>query len=1825
MADLSLGIGLQVKWDEIEKAWAEQSKKFSDQHQIDVKVNPNTAKSIAESVTAYEKMVQAQKRSAVIQERLDSQAQVTAKRRAEASMQIAKNELNLAAIYERNVRAQEDGAKRSLLITDRINNSKRQAALIQEKLVSQETITVNRQNANIRAQELHEQRLATAKIRTNIAEQSLNKARSTSVGIIELQNRSLSRQGFLLNGVKQFAGQYISALGAFRLFENIRNTTAEFEMQRVALKAIIQDAQAADRIFNQVLSLSVKSPFTAMELTTYTKQLAAYRIETENLFDTTKRLADVSAGLGVDMSRLIIAYGQVRAASVLRGQEIRQFTEAGIPLIALLADKFSQLRGEVVTTSDVFDLVSRRQVPFEMVAEIFKDMTDSGGTFYDMQRIQSETLKGIYANLSDNIQQSFARIGNSQMDVLKNAGQFLTILAKNLEDVISLGIVGASTWLLYRNGIHRAASSVASFAKGEAAAVLSAKRKNVVLLQSTSLYRDLSVEERMMVNSRNALTAADIKSMNVSAPAKREIALRAIATGKLAEAERQRAIQGEIISNADVDLVRNLNRGQRAMLGMRTAAIRLTASFRAFFATLLTNPFTYIFAAISIGISAFNKAKERADLMNDRLNAVANQMSEFYDRIKEGYESVRQVIEKGLMTDSSIKDINEAHEAFDAMLSVNKDLEPIILRRIRHISDERQRLIELKKVWDEILESASTQAQPELIINSIGDTKSGLRGELADVGKRIESINGLLYRMPKYNALREWQDDFVKLVAQFRSGEIDIQSFRNLLTSAPGDNGTLLKYVQRLREDLDDVTKAGIKARNGIMLNIRQFDGAFPNLAIPETLGLSDRGLVDYQVWFQNQLKSVQWQLSSEGADAAMIDIISGWLTRTFQIGVNKADTGGINLNEWRKGLSEIMRSEFADDGSIIFGDKPLFTEKELEDMTSLEEAIKRLSGDWKEYSEQLQNVKNLSESAVARPDAIKDAKRDAAELGLIIGDVERAIRYLNAASVITPKENRTDRRISELMEELRVVKEASKRYKELQKVMSDDAAKSQVESEFRHVFNSFQHLSKNIAFDTDEVVLRFEEALKKRFLDKKSIISITSNKINIDLDGMADQIQEEFDRIANSIKLDNIVSSGVSDAESALSVIQEGLNNLLNMQGLSVIDFSLNDHEIIDDVNSFGKRLNSATRTAIMDYIKIRKDLGDQEIKNRQEYISRFGTYEQKRLGIIEKYDELIEGELTDHGKKLKEIEMQEELSKLDVSMIEQSEFWIRLFGDADRVTTNYIRKTIQQTQQLIDYLNGVDGAVKPTMFTDEQISELNNNTELVQKILKALERQMNEMDSRNPFQNIIDGIDELAKASKRVRISRESNDDGAGEDALNDQYAATQKLIAGLKGAADMAVALGGVLRDIGAGSGLSDAANVLQQAASMASTGMQFGPVGAVVGGVLGIVSGLVNANGEQERLNSRIEESARRVQVLEYAYEDLQRSIENAAGSHRFDLVGNLVKNLYHQSLEYEKQAALEREKGKDADESKIQELERSSKESLYAIQDTWRDLRDELLGGTFQSFSRDLASSMFDALSDGSKTAVEAWNDALDEILLNTMVNMLAVKLIEPHVKELVDYISDSIGMISDADASAMNNRLKEIDKSIAEFNSFDFRDISGKELFAAEIEKLMKERDQIVATLSGIDIGLNPDDFEEIKRRAEGMGSMIGGEFTEAIQAVADALGVSLNEGTNITGIQREVGQMTEDTALTLASIGNSMLYYQISMFNFMTAWNEGFVGETGVIPSMMAYQNNALAAINAIKADTARIVIATEQTAADLRSVIAPLGYRVGMAININ
>lgn len=262
---------------------------------------------------------------------------------------------------------------------------------------------------------------------------------------IKETNSALTGTKDLMSTLSRLTGVTFGAAGIHRFVSSLVRVTGEFEVQKVALTSMLQDADKAEEIFTTLRKEALKSPYTFQDLSKYAKQLTAFNIDADKLVETERRLADVAAGLGVDMGRIILAYGQVKSAGVLKGTELRQFTEAGVPLLQSLADQIERTEGKTISLAQVFDRISKKQIPFEMVEQAFRDMTDVGGKFYNMQSVLVDTLQGKIGKLRDVWQQTLYDIGNSNSAVLKGSVDFLTNVVANLTKITGLiaGIVDA--------------------------------------------------------------------------------------------------------------------------------------------------------------------------------------------------------------------------------------------------------------------------------------------------------------------------------------------------------------------------------------------------------------------------------------------------------------------------------------------------------------------------------------------------------------------------------------------------------------------------------------------------------------------------------------------------------------------------------------------------------------------------------------------------------------------------------------------------------------------------------------------------------------------------------------------------------------------------------------------------------------------------------------------------------------------------------------------------------------------------------------------------------------------------------------------------------------------------------------------------------------------------------------------------------------------------------------------------------------------------------------------------------------------------------------
>ena len=348
-------------------------------------------------------------------------------------------------------------------ISSAVNKKKYKINIVVDKAKVSDVIKQALQKAgykyNTTASDVRQQRIldiqAKMAERAALAEQRLTNARMQAARASGTHNAAMKRENTAMSSQSRIAGELKNQIANVysiytleRFVRGLYTIGGEFQKQRIALTSILGDSMKAETIFNRIKDLAVVSPFQFKELASYTKQLSAYSIPYEELYDTTKRLADISAGVGVDMGRIILAYGQVRSAAFLRGQELRQFTEAGIPLVDELAKRFTKLTGVVTSAGDVFDKISRKEVSFGMVKDVLWDLTNEGGKFYNMQEALAESLAGKWSNLQDAWDVMMADIAEGNSGVLSDSLELLTDLMKHwgaVADILGIlvGIYGS--------------------------------------------------------------------------------------------------------------------------------------------------------------------------------------------------------------------------------------------------------------------------------------------------------------------------------------------------------------------------------------------------------------------------------------------------------------------------------------------------------------------------------------------------------------------------------------------------------------------------------------------------------------------------------------------------------------------------------------------------------------------------------------------------------------------------------------------------------------------------------------------------------------------------------------------------------------------------------------------------------------------------------------------------------------------------------------------------------------------------------------------------------------------------------------------------------------------------------------------------------------------------------------------------------------------------------------------------------------------------------------------------------------------------------------
>lgn len=518
---------------------------------------------------------------------------------------------------------------------------------------------------------------------------SAAKVRSDLAAALAGANAEASKMHGTLNDIKSLFLQGGIVYGAQSLFNAIVQTGGEIVQQHIALRSILGDVTKADELFAQTQELALRSPFKFGELNRDVKQLAAFGVEADSLYDTTKRLADIASGLGVSFERLGLAYGQVKARSWLDGKELRQFAYAGLPLLQKITELYNSEGKNNKTNykqSDVKEMISKRQVSFEDVQKVLWKMTDEGGQFYNMQLVLSETLLGQWNKLKDAWEIMLSRfaeskniIGGTFMFAIKGATDLLLTIDKLSPALLTFASVFLSKKLF---GLASSRLGIGSIGKNLNDQAKIQLRNYAIEQQQLVLERKITQEIATQNVQKRAYQLADVQTQ---AATMSRLALE----GKLSILQMQKAVKEGLITR---ELVNQLvvmgqitaKQGEIILNGGRMAAVmNMTGSklksMLSFVGGWVGLTFMAVTQVVSSIYNEFNAIKEKAeslqapdsDWMKDYYDALGAKKGTTDTELKKQIDSMKQLLVKSdaytKTIDDQIKKAKDLNEQYDIL------------------------------------------------------------------------------------------------------------------------------------------------------------------------------------------------------------------------------------------------------------------------------------------------------------------------------------------------------------------------------------------------------------------------------------------------------------------------------------------------------------------------------------------------------------------------------------------------------------------------------------------------------------------------------------------------------------------------------------------------------------------------------------------------------------------------------------------------------------------------------------------------------------------------------------------------------------------------------------------------------------------------------------------------------------------------------------------------------------------------------------------------------------------------------------------------------
>lgn len=1378
------------------------------------------------------------------------------------------------------------------------------------------------------ARELARQRAArAAKAELDLAnarERSANAARRHMTATLNMNgamNSQLSIVGQLRN---EFLGLY-SIYAAQNFLRAVVDIGGELENQKIAMASILQDEGKATTIFNQIKKLAVASPFGVMDLNQYAKQLSAYSIPYNELYDTMKRLADISAGVGVDMGRIILAYGQIKAAKFLKGTELRQLTEANIPMVDKLAERFSKLEGRIVSAGEVLDMISKKKVTFEDVKDVLWELTDDGGMFNNMQEVLSESVKSKWKNLADAIDIMLGDIAESTGSTLKWTAESLTTLAQNWKEVVPFITAATAAFGTYRVAVYAGSRAMgvanATLIKG----TLAAKQKTAADLVMASNYRTLTAAEKGLIASRNAMTTAEWRALAVSGALNKEQALRLITLGKIKSGQAGHITQLLNISKAELQVAMSAGKARVAMTMLSYGAKQVWTAFKGLF-----NPYMYLFAGLFAITELWYKSGQKADEMNERI-------SELTTRAQDGFKNLTKEAQKFADVDP--------FKANDASL-------------ISSIEEMKTALKDYSPVWADTFNETFKTDDEGNTVKSLAEQYILLRNALNDTKEAYKLLNAIRGTSEYANDATDgyFDESFSENIEDYIKAEKHIDKIIDRMA------GSYIEYytaMQKVIAKYDDFAKvASGKSLKEQLDIIKEYPKALASLnnELPFTGGYRDDIFQLRKAWknskrvfeeevspdmqsfiseYKSRLQAAGWNLDNL-SDAQKIAIgldISSFLDqfkerpvdirnflngeileKQFNIKINAEYTETIqSLSDLQKKFNEATDGQF--EAQI----------KVSTDSEKIIEGIQKAYKEAKEITNQLKPVlikAGIDLSGIGAIDLSKlpDWQKQ------IVSDYKKAFDTMQAGekgakeigfSLTDPSKDKSkkDAFAERLKERVNLLKEAYSEYKKWTDIVGKGEAANKVKGSgiFDSLFKGKEPVDiENYRDELNKILNQLDDKTKER---RELKVSIRKVLLDIDANAMkeaSDKAAKELERYVSDVskKWDiykQLVNAGASKKDASLYAfgalseyekkseeLAEKVTKKMKDKGV-YIPLTFTEQEATESLGGkdsvLYKQFFSAWKEAKE---AIEKDSLEVKLKEVTA-LNKYKSIAEKIRDLSEKYAPLTgtfigeNNELVGNvegmtpGQKALFTEYKEELAKLRGQLLELLPVWEQIFGDQTYKSYGQIQQASDYAQQIIDNASVTKNKNgKPTAFTSWYLDENGKRIDVsgeysqIEKLKKAIQDLYKAGLQKNPFATLIKNIRSLFS-------SGDKDEKGTIEKiaAIGESAAESADLVGNFAGQmSSMFDALGN--------EGMADTMGNVQDAMSSISNIGQGFAKGGIVGGIAAAAGEAVNwigkiAQAHDKKLDKAIEKSKLRAQQLQYIYEQIDGILERFLGS------------------------------------------------------------------------------------------------------------------------------------------------------------------------------------------------------------------------------------------------------------------------------------------------------------------------------------------------------